>query len=261
MKINFKILCIASCVLCLVSCFTAQAYAYEYSRSLDGALSLMLRGEYVQAIDACRSLELNAKNDLKSEILYLQGNCFMKLDRQEDARVTFKKALPFARGDLATELYMSIADTYFLQKKYQQAIVIYEQMLTKTKNEDAYMCTLYYKLGKAYQNESEWAKTKYYFGLLEKKFPDSFELAVVKRTSVGGNFFTVQVGCFSNRRNAEKLQADLRDKGYEVYITPFQANGSELYRVRVGEFMSRLAAEHSEAELQSKEHLPTHIFP
>ncbi len=261
LKKQIKILCLAAFVLCLLGSFLPNVYAYKYSRALDGALALILQGDYDQAINECRRLERSSKKEIKGEILYLKGTCFMKLDMYADARKIFKKALPFTEGDLSTEVYMGIADSYFMQQKYRKAILIYEQLLEKIRNKHAYLAALYYKLGKSYQKESEWAKTKYYFDLLKMKFPDSFELQLVKRSSVGGNFFTIQVGCFSNRKNAEKLQDDLNVKGYDVYITPFKSNGRQLYRVRVGEFMSRIAAEHTEQELRSEEHLPTHIFP
>lgn len=261
MKNFIKNLCLVSFILCLLCSSVPKAYAYKYHKSLDGALALMLQGQYDKAIDECWGLERKSKNELKGEIRYLKGTCFMKLDMYADARKVFKKAITFAKGDLSTEVYMGIADSYFMERKYSKAIVIYEQLLAKIKNEDVFLSALYYKLGKSYQSQSEWAKTKYYFNLLEKKFPDSFESELVKKTSVGGNFFTIQVGCFSSQKNAQKLQNDLKVKGYDVYLTPFKSNGRRLYRVRVGEFMSRVAAEHTEAMLKSKEHLPTHIFP
>ncbi len=261
MNKKFKILCLVTCVLCLVGSSVSNVYAYKYNRSLDAALTLMLHGEYQSALDECWNLEHIEKKELKGEIWYLRGICFMELNMYVQARKVFKEAIPFAKGDLSTEIYIGIADSYFIERKYSKAITIYEQLLNKIKNEDAYLCAFYYKLGKSFQKESQWSKTKYYFNLLERKFPDSLESKLVKKSSVGGNFFTIQVGCFSNIRNAEKLQRDLEVKGYEVYLTPFKSNGRQFYRVRVGEFMSRIAAQNTEAMLKSKEHLPTHIFP
>ena len=259
----FKFFCLWSvvCGLLSASIFSIEAFAYNYSKSLDSALTLLLQEDYDLALNECNLLESNSKKELKGEIMFLKGTCFMKLDMYEEARNVFKKALPFSGGNLSAEVYMGIADSYFMQQKYEEAIVIYEQLLNKINDSDVYFAALYYKLGKSYQKGSEWAKTKYYFDLLENKFPNSFELQLVKKTAVGGNFFTIQVGCFYNQKNAEKLQNDLKVKGYDVYVTPFEGNGSRLYRVRVGEFMSQLAAEHTEAVLRSKEHLPTHIFP
>ena len=147
-----------------------------------------------------------------------------------------------------------------MQHEYDRAISIYMQLLDKQNNR-TYQASLYYKLGKAYQRKSKWTQSKYYFDQLKRKFPKSFEAVLVEKSSVGGNFFTVQVGCFSNSRNAQKLHDELKAKGYEVYVTPFKSNGNKLYRVRVGEFVSRLAAEYAQNELKTKEHLPTHIFP
>ncbi|MCG2711596.1 MAG: SPOR domain-containing protein [Candidatus Omnitrophica bacterium] len=237
-------------------------FAYTHHNALNDVVSLILKENYTQALEECYTLQENLDSSLKGELFYFQGVCCMRLGDYEDARKVFKNALSFAeKEDLSTELYMGIADSYFMRQEYSKAIVIYEQLLEKTKNDEAYLAALYYKLGKSYQKESEWAKTKYYFSLLEEKFPHSFEVELVKKSSVGGNFFTIQVGCFSNFKNAEKLQSDLKTRGYEVYITPFKGNGQQLYRVRVGEFVTRLAAEHIEAELRTQEHLPTHIFP
>ena len=247
--------------LLFIIIFSRCSFAYTHNKSLDEAVTRMLKEDYNGAVDECERLERYGDKQLKAEALYLKGACFFKIENYTKAREVFKKALSYAKGEASTEIYMGIADSYFMEYKYSKAIAIYEQLLDKIKNEDAYLCTLYYKLGKSYQKESEWAKTKYYFNLLKKKFPESFESELVSKTSVGGNFFTIQVGCFSSQRNAEKLQHDLDAKGYDVYLTPFKSNGRQLYRVRVGEFMSRAAAVHTEARLKSIEHLPTHIFP
>ncbi len=247
--------------LLFIIIFSRCSFAYTHNKPLDEAVRRMLKEDYNGAIDECERLERYGDKQLKAEALYLKGACLLKTENYIRAHEVFKKALSYAKGEVSTEIYIGIADSYFMQQKYSKAILIYEQLLEKIKNKEAFLAALYYKLGKSYQKESEWAKTKYYFSLLDKKFPNSFEAELVKKSFVGGNFFTIQVGCFSNLRNAEKLQSDLKIKGYEVYITPFKSNGRQLYRVRVGEFMSRIAAKHTEQKLRSKEHLPTHIFP
>jgi len=258
MKRNIKILSFVFSLLVLIV-MTCEC-VYAYSSELDGAMALVLKGDYYEALDECYRLERKAKKDLKTEILHLQGVCFMKLGDYEQARNVFKKAVPRARGRLSTEVYMGIADSYFMERDYERAINIYGQLLKKKVSRD-YLAMLYFKQGKAYQKMSKWAQSKYYFDKLADEFPRSLEAALVKKTSVGGNFFTIQVGCFSSKQNAQKLQDDLTSKGYDVYITPFQSGGRKLYRVRVGEFVSRVAAEHTEKKLKMRESLPTHIFP
>lgn len=259
---DIKVCCLWSivCSLLIIFIFAPYVFAYTYSADLDKVVEKVLRGDYYGALDECYRLEKNASYNLKGQILSLEGTCFLSLGEYDQARSIFKKALAYAKGMLSTELYMGIADTYFKKREYNKAISIYSQLLNRKTNAD-YKAMLYFKLGKAYQKNSKWAKSNYYFGQLQKKYPQSFEAQLVKKTSVGGNFFTIQVGCFSSKENAQRLCDDLKAKGYQVYITSFNSNGHKLYRVRVGEFVSRIAAEHTEAKLKTQEHLPTHIFP
>ena len=50
-----------------------------------------------------------------------------------------------------------------------------------------------------------------------------------------GNF-TIQVGAFQNRENAERLKQSLNSKYKNVHITAFDSGSGILYRVRIGKF-------------------------
>jgi len=240
--------------------FLGSSFAYTHSRQVDAALSLMLNADYEAAVDECSRLTDTKNNNIKAEALLVKGTCLIKMDKYTQARDVLKEALPYAQGDLSIELYMGIADTYFMQQEYDNAISVYKQLLTKKANE-SYLAMLYYKLGKAYQKKSKWVEADDYFDQLKSKFPESFEAKLIDKSSTGGSFFTIQVGCFIDKANAKELYDDLKKKGYEVYISDFQSQGQKLYRVRVGEFVSRIAAEYTEGKLRNQEDLPTHIFP
>lgn len=244
-----------------MSILAGNLFAYGYTKSLDPVFAKMLRGEFGEALNECSRLERGAADKAaKGEIFYVEGVCLFNMEYYEKARDAFRKAIPYIQKPLSTELYIGIADTYFMQHNYDDAVSIYDQLLTKGSDTD-YQAMLFYKLGRAYQGKSELAKSEYYFSQLHKKFPESFEAQLAKATTVGGNFFTIQVGCFTSMENAQSLYDDLKSKGYEAYITPLESRKGKLYRVRVGEFASRLAAEYMENQLKDKENLPTHIFP
>ncbi|MCC5795401.1 MAG: SPOR domain-containing protein [Chromatiales bacterium] len=46
--------------------------------------------------------------------------------------------------------------------------------------------------------------------------------------------WVVQLGSFSSEANANRLLAEVRGKGFEVWLLPLKRNGETLYRVRVG---------------------------
>ena len=115
----------------------------------------MLKENYNGAIDECEQLARYGDKQLKAEALYLKGTCLLKTENYFRAREVFKKALSYAKGDLSTEVYMGIADSYFMQQMYHKASIVYEQLLEKITNKDAYLAALYFKLGKSYQKESK----------------------------------------------------------------------------------------------------------
>ncbi len=70
-----------------------------------------------------------------------------------------------------------------------------------------------------------------------------------------GTLYRVQCGAFSNRRNAEALEARLKRSGYPAFIT--SSNG--LFRVQCGAFSSRENAERLESNLR-KDGFPVYIY-
>jgi cell division septation protein DedD len=73
-------------------------------------------------------------------------------------------------------------------------------------------------------------------------------------------YFSIQVGAFSSKRNAEKLADRLRGKGYSVYIIVSSSDKKTLHKVRVGKFKNRNSAWKTERKLKRKEKLPTDVI-
>jgi cell division septation protein DedD len=64
--------------------------------------------------------------------------------------------------------------------------------------------------------------------------------------------FSVQVGAFQQRNNADRLRADL-SRRYPVFIQDYTAPAGHLYRVRVGRLPTEREAERFAAQL-TREH-------
>jgi cell division protein FtsN len=66
--------------------------------------------------------------------------------------------------------------------------------------------------------------------------------------------YSVQVGSFRAREEAERLRLRLTQKGYPVWIQPSVVSGQGLwYRVRVGQFADRAAADRAAQRLSNQE--------
>jgi DedD protein len=80
---------------------------------------------------------------------------------------------------------------------------------------------------------------------------------VAPEPAPAGAGWTVQLGTFASRANAERLVRDLKSQGFAAFLTESGSGGRELYRVRVGPAGARAAAEALGAKLRAAGHTGT----
>ena len=66
--------------------------------------------------------------------------------------------------------------------------------------------------------------------------------------------WTVQLGSFASRANADRLVRELQRKGFQASVSQSSGGGRRLYRVRVGPTADRTAAEQLTAKLRAAGH-------
>jgi len=72
--------------------------------------------------------------------------------------------------------------------------------------------------------------------------------------------WSVQVGAFDSRQQADALQQDLRRAGFEAFLTTLGTpDGKTRYRVRVGTFADRALAQRAADRLRAERSLPTFV--
>ena len=71
--------------------------------------------------------------------------------------------------------------------------------------------------------------------------------------------FTVQVGAFKVRTQAEALRARLAERGQDASLSEVEIAGATQYRVRVGAFATRQAAQDAAARLGNEHRLSTYV--
>jgi cell division protein FtsN len=74
-----------------------------------------------------------------------------------------------------------------------------------------------------------------------------------------GSSWSVQVGVFKTRQQADTVQRDLRASGFEAYVTPAAAEGETRYRVRVGTFAVKSDAQRVADRVRAERSLPTYV--
>jgi rare lipoprotein A len=78
-------------------------------------------------------------------------------------------------------------------------------------------------------------------------------LEVLGNVDVSAGFFTVQVGAFRERTNAERLRERLTASYSPIFIQQIEAGQNSFYRVRVGKISGEEAAQQYADQLRSKE--------
>jgi cell division septation protein DedD len=85
------------------------------------------------------------------------------------------------------------------------------------------------------------------------------ELLSPGRVPVGAGNFTVQVGAFTQRGNAERLRDQLMPRYAPIFIQDYDAPNGMFYRVRVGRVPSQQGAEQLAAQLRTQQQLDTFV--
>lgn len=71
--------------------------------------------------------------------------------------------------------------------------------------------------------------------------------------------FTVQIASYAEEKEAQKMAAELKEKGYSAFYVPAAVKGKTWFRVSVGLFATQKEASNYKTELQSKAKLGTPI--
>ncbi len=87
------------------------------------------------------------------------------------------------------------------------------------------------------------------------------ESAASSPTSKGHGSWSVQLGSFASRANAENLTRQVKGQGFAVYVLSGGSGASPRYRVRVGPLADRESAERMAAKLKSLGHVGSLVAP
>lgn len=190
--------------------------------SLADVEALMLKDAYNQAAGKCKDiLAGNSRRTIKAKAHYLRGLCLLKLGEYVQAREHFETILRcFANSGFGDEASLSIADSYLLAQEYPEAEKRYAEFLQRFSTSE---------LVPFAHKQLEFCK---------------------KTVPVADSYFSVQLGCFNNKINAEKLRDKLANLGFEAYILELYTNN--LYYVRVGRLATKIEAESLEQRLKNE---------
>lgn len=240
-------------IFILTAIFVLTFLSLAYSSSLGEAYKDYLNNDYEEALQKAKALKQN------DETLYFLGLVYTKIANYPRAReCLIFLTNNYPRSKFNEQGTIKLADTYFLEGDLSRARQLYEN-LEKKSTASNYLSLVYLRLSQIAEKEGRWEDKKRYINLLKDKYPSSNELLVADTLRGQEDFFTIQIGAFSDSRNAVNLKNDLDNK-YDAYILEDKSGSYVLYKVRVGKFKDRKEAERTWGRLV-KQGYPARIFP
>ena len=225
---NYKlqILLLAICYLLLV---ILDVYASE---TTDTAWSYFLKGDYKKAISEANKVE-------EARAHYIMGLSYLKLGRPSHARKHFAFILDMSpRIEMEEEVVLSIADSYFLEGDFQKAATEYINFL-KTFQSSGLRSLAYLRLGQSQRRVGHWSAAEASLSKVVEDFAYSFEKKEAQKELLKEFYYYIQVGSFSRKTNAAKLQKTLAKKDFDSYINRIVKDNRTFYRVCTGKFKNR----------------------
>lgn len=213
-----------------------------FAASLDGAYACYYNGEYEE------TLEITKQMPGDEEALYLSGLVYLKQGEYGLAREVFGAvARKFPSSSRAMRARLKMADVFFLDGKYAMALEEY-RAIERSSNAARFAPLLCLRYAQIAARQGRWTDKRAYIQQLKQKYPAAAEIVFADILARQGDFFTLQVGAFSERKNAVDVERELR-ASYPVYLEEDPQGKFTFYKVKVGKYKTRAEAERVNSRL------------
>src|SRR4030042_2435661 len=212
------------------------------AQDIDEAIRLFNSFQFEKARDLFVEIVGNDNHPRIAEAFYYLG----RLSLNPDSSLTYyqKVIKGYPQSRFADLSYLESAKTKITLKNYKNAIVTLNEMLRQFPETGSKDEALFW-LGVSYISSGDDKQGKIALDNLKSSFPKSIWADRAKTIAPdrpvnppGKEYFTVQVGSYRNRDNAEKYVQDLKAKDLTAQIVQALVMGNTYYRVWVGQFQT-----------------------
>jgi len=225
-----------------------------------------LEGKYNAVISETEEL-IGSGSGRKDELYYIKGLSELKANRFGAAKTSFNYIISnYSWSKKVFDARLGLGDSYFLEGDNTGALNVYNDIAGRYPS-DKNISMVYSRLSLCYARTGARARADAYYNMVKEKAPLSFEARSAPAVApsiqssparnapspiAGADRYSVQVGSFKNKRNADKLVKKLAARGYESYVEIPVFSGDKFYRVRVGKFSSKEATSKTASRLESE---------
>ena len=255
MKRTISTFLIISFVLC-------PAALFAQNNGISDLEATIIQEDYKKANDMAKDL-LKAKlsgNDF-SQVEYYLALSYLRLGDYAQAYDVFKKVVGERPAtELYEKAYIGVIDALYMQGYYENALKETLGLMSRHPKSEM-MGLMYLQAARSNLKLARWSKAKEFLQKILKEYPESFENRVATQLLEEKQYFTVQVGAFTEQPRAERLVKELIQRKEYAYIVETKSpDGKLFFRVRVGQMTALNDAQALESKLSGLGY-PTRIYP
>jgi outer membrane protein assembly factor BamD (BamD/ComL family) len=248
--------------LFIIAAFVAPARVFAQNEALSDLEAMIIQEDYKKANNAAKSL-LKTRLSVSdtAQVEYYLGLSHLRLGEYAQAYDMFKKVTADRPStELYEKAYIGSIDALYMQGYYENALKEAVSLINRHPRSEM-MSLIYLKAARSSLKLARWTKAKEYLQKILKEYPDSFESGVARQLLEEKQYFTVQVGAFTEQGRAEHLVKELIQRKEYAYIVENKApDGKKFFRVRVGQMTALKDAQALESKLSGLGY-PTRIYP
>jgi len=237
-------------------------FSSAFALDLRNIKTAFLKKDYKAAIQEGEKLIATAQGPQGlEELYYILGVSYLKEENYLRASDIFEIIIKeYNDSAFYEEASLGLGDTFFLRGKITQAKETYERLLISLKKKSLEPL-IYERLIQCYLRLEDKKSADDLLNLLKQRFPDYLSMLDTSGSILTEiDFYTIQVGAFTKKINAERLLKKLTDQGYPAYIPDSSLGQTFIYRVRVGRYRTLYEAQEVAKKLLS-EGYPARIIP
>lgn len=210
------------------------------AQDIDEAIRLFNSFQFERAREIFVDVLHDEDNPRIAEAYYYMGRLSIAPDSALAYYLRVTNDYPQSR--YADMSYLEIAKINIARSKYTNAVVTLSELLRKYPETNSKDEILFW-LGVSYINSGKEKEGTDVLRDLRTRFPKSVwseraanMIPTKKSPETRDEYFTIQVGSYRNRENAEKHAEDLRKRELDIRIVEALVKGATYYRVWVGKF-------------------------
>jgi tetratricopeptide (TPR) repeat protein len=182
-----------------------------------------------------RALANDPDSSAAAEGYYIRGLAGLKLLKHSVAAQDFRRAIRLTnREDLRANAHVCLGSIAYERGQWDEAYKNYqaaEGNLTHLSPSD----WILYRLASSAQRSGRWEEGKQYYARIIREFPNT-DVSVSARKNLKYDYFTIQVGAFSDSQGAAVKMNELRRLKLSARVDSLNVNGRTLKVVTVGRY-------------------------